>query len=145
LRFVQRLVALRREHPAFRRRKFFQGREIRGADIKDIQWFEPSGREMTDEAWNSGFVRSFGVQCAGHLLGELSDRGEPIKDDNFLMLFNAHTEPLPFSLSATAGDGDWELVFDTADPDKEGDLAAPSSTYLVRDRSVVVFKKGLEA
>ena len=60
LAFVQRLIQLRREHPVLRRRRFFQGRRIRGSEVKDLAWFRPDGKEMTDEDWNKGYVRCLG-------------------------------------------------------------------------------------
>ena len=81
--------------------KFFHGRAIRGSDIKDISWFEPSGKEMSDEAWNAGFVKCLGVRLAGDLIGDVDERGEPIVGDTLLLLLNAHHEPIPFTLPAT--------------------------------------------
>ena len=72
-----------------RRRKFFQGRRIRGADVKDIAWLDPSGREMTDEAWNSPDVRCLGVRLNGDAIDEVDERGERIVGDTLLLLFNA--------------------------------------------------------
>ena len=71
---------------------------IRGSDIKDISWFEPDGKEMTDEAWDAGFVQCLGVRLAGDLIGDVDERGEPIVGDTLLLLLNAHHEPIPFTL-----------------------------------------------
>src|SRR6185295_5159593 len=71
LAFVRRVVALRRSQPVFQRRTFFQGRDIRGADVKDVSWLSPSGVEMSDEAWTSGALRCLGVRLAGDRIGEL--------------------------------------------------------------------------
>src|SRR5206468_8259454 len=90
LDFVKRLTRVWRDHPVLHRRKFFQGRAIRGTDIKDISWFEPSGQEMSDDAWNAGFVKCLGVRLAGDLIGDVDERGEPIKGDTLLILLNAH-------------------------------------------------------
>ena len=68
-----------RTQPVFQRRKFFQGRPIHGEDIKDISWFDPSGEEMTEEAWQTGYARCLGVRLAGDLIGEADEQGEPVR------------------------------------------------------------------
>ena len=75
LAFTRRLVRFRRSQPVLMRRKYFQGRPIRGVDVKDIYWLDPSGREMTDEAWNAPIVRSLGVLMVGDALDEIDERG----------------------------------------------------------------------
>ena len=100
LAFTKRLIALRQEHPVFRRRRFFQGRRIRGAEVKDLSWLRPDGKEMTDEDWAKGYVRCLGVRLAGHAIEEKDSKGRPIMDDTFLILLNAHHEPRPFTLPA---------------------------------------------
>ena len=89
-----------------RRRKFFQGRRIRGADVLDIAWFDPSGAEMTDETWNSPHVRCLGVRLNGDAIDELDERGERIVDDTLLMLLNGGPR---HSLHAAAGAADRTL------------------------------------
>src|SRR5438876_11306220 len=100
LDFVRRMVQLRRNHPIFRRRHFFQGRPLHGSDTKDIVWLQPDGTEMTTEEWDKDFARCLGVYLAGAALGETDARGNPVGDGDFVVLFNAHHEPLPFRLPA---------------------------------------------
>lgn len=114
LDFVRRLVALRRDHPAFHRRNFFQGRKIKGAEIKDILWLRPDGQEMTDEEWNQEFARCLCVSLSGEAVDEVDERGQPIRDENFLLLLNAHHEEIPFVLPAPAPDAGWIAVIDTS-------------------------------
>ncbi|MGZ8487555.1 MAG: glycogen debranching protein GlgX, partial [Candidatus Binatia bacterium] len=89
LAFVKQMISIRRSHPVFQRRKFFQGRPIFGADESDITWFEPSGKPMGEEAWSAGFNQCFGVRMPGDLIGEVDDRGQEIKGDSILILMNA--------------------------------------------------------
>ncbi len=112
--FVRRMIALRRAHPVFRRRDFFQGRPIRGSEVKDIAWFKPDGTEMTDQEWEHEFARSLGVYLAGEALTEVDARGRPVKDQNLLVLFNAHHETVEFKLPEHAGPGRWFALLDTA-------------------------------
>jgi glycogen operon protein len=116
LAFTRRLIDLRQRHPNLRRRKFFQGRPIRGSDVKDITWFTPDGTEMTEKDWAAGWQRCFG-QRLGEQLGEVDEQGELIVDDVLLIVLNAYHKPLPFTLPP-ARDGEvWELVIDTARPE----------------------------
>ena len=114
LGFVRRLIALRKDHPVFRRRNFFQGRKIRGADIKDIIWLTPSGKEMTDEEWNQHFARCLGVSLAGEAPQEVDERGQAVRDHNFLLLMNAHHEEIPFILPALPSNAVWFAMLDTS-------------------------------
>jgi glycogen operon protein len=114
LAFTKSLIALRQEHPVFRRRRFFQGRRIRGTEVKDISWLRPDGKEMTDEDWAVGYVRCVGVRLAGHAIEEKDPKGRPLLDETFLILLNAHHEPRPFTLPAHKRGVQWQSVLDTA-------------------------------
>jgi glycogen operon protein len=140
LDFVKRLTKTWREQPVLHRRKFFQGRAIRGTDIKDISWFEPGGGEMSDAAWNAGFVKCLGVRLAGDLIGDVDERGEPIKGDTLLILLNAHHEELPFQMPQTLPSQQWELVFDTASPEAQAARTEGEHAYPLQGRSVALFR-----
>ncbi|HEY2615222.1 MAG TPA: glycogen debranching protein GlgX, partial [Chthoniobacterales bacterium] len=112
--FTKKLIQLRRDHPVFRRPKFFQGRRIRGSEIKDVMWFNPGGNEMSDEEWASPFVRCLGVLLSGDTIDVLNFEGEPIRDETFLFLINAHFEPIVFVLPGQEH-LEWMLMLDTAE------------------------------
>jgi isoamylase len=120
--FTCKLIHFRHEHPIFRRPKFFQGRKIRGSEIKDIMWFNPGGTEMNDDEWTTGFVRTLGMMLSGDTIDVRDFYGQPIRDDTFLLLFNAHHEAMPFSLPGQE-DVRWELILDTRI--EEGFLETP--------------------
>ena len=142
LAFVQWLAAFRREHPVLRRRRFFQGRQIRGSEVKDIAWFRPDGKEMTDEDWSQGYVRSLGMRLAGDAIEETDEKGQPITDDTLLVLLNAHHEPLSFTLPAHKRGIRWEHVFDTAEPGKVKGISTlkGGEEYEVEARALVVLR-----
>jgi isoamylase len=140
LEFVKLASRIRREQPVFQRRKFFQGRKIRGSDIKDLSWFDPNGDEMTDEAWNAGFVRCLAVRLAGDVIGESDERGEPITGDTLLVLLNAHHEPIPFALPAVKPEHFWEVMLDTAvSPVPAAAVRAPEK-YALQGRALVLLR-----
>jgi isoamylase len=122
--FTSRLISFRRDHPIFRRPKFFQGRKIRGSEIKDIMWFNPGGTEMNDDEWTTSFVRALGMLLGGDTIDVRDEFGEPIRDDTFLVLINSHHEPLGFLLPGEQ-DVKWEMLVDTRL--EEGFLGTPAA------------------
>jgi len=116
LAFAARIIELRRQHPVFQRRRWFLGRSVHGADVSDIGWFKPDGGQMTDDDWNNSFARSVGMYLNGEALPDPDQRGERMIDDSFYMLFNAHYEPMPFTLPKCPWGERWAKVVDTNDP-----------------------------
>jgi isoamylase len=120
LEFTKKLVAIRRDHPALHRAKFFQGRRIRGTDVRDIMWYRHDGAEMTDQDWSNPGTASLGLFLAGRGIDDVDDEGNLIIDDDFFMILNGSDIDLAFSLPRASTDGQWQLLVDTADePDKQ--------------------------
>ncbi len=140
LSFVQKLITLRKSHPVFRRRNFFQGRAIKGVGVKDILWLRPDGREMTDDEWNADSARSLGVFLSGQGLDEVDERGQPLRDQNFLMLMNAHHEEVPFQLPTVASGMVWVALVDTScqTVSQPGLLHDAGTEYSLKARSMAV-------
>jgi len=114
--FTAALARLRREHPTFRRSRFFDGRPVRreeGAPLPDIAWLRPDGTEMQPEDWESGFGRAVGVFLNGAGIRERDRRGEQIEDRHFFILFNAGDEGLEFTIPRAEFSPKWEIVVDT--------------------------------
>ena len=114
--FTHRLIDLRRHHPIFRRPKFFQGRKIRGGDVKDVMWFDPNGEEMNDEAWGTAHAKCLGMLLSGDAIDVRTFENEPILDRTYLILLNAHHEEISFTLPGREKVR-WETVIDTANED----------------------------
>ena len=114
--FTCALSALRRAHPVFRRRRFFSGRPAPGSSgsLRDIIWLTPSGLEMTDADWHAGYARSLAVFLNGDAITEPGTRGETVRDRHFLLLFNAHSDPVRFVLPGADHAHGWHAVVDTA-------------------------------
>ena len=113
LEFTRALATLRREHPVFRRRRFFRGRDG-GGHGPDIAWLTPAGREMTGHDWQTSYARAVAVFLNGDAITEPGPRGEPVRDDSFLLLLNAHHEPLSFTLPGRRFGRRWAVIADTA-------------------------------
>jgi glycogen operon protein len=112
--FTAAVVDLRHSHPVFRRRRFFAGRPIRrGEELRDIAWFTPSGEEMSDEDWESGFGRSIMVFLNGEGIPDLDRRGERVTDDSFVMCFNAHDDEIEMTMPNGTYGSKWTVVLDT--------------------------------
>ncbi|HEU5417486.1 MAG TPA: glycogen debranching protein GlgX [Streptosporangiaceae bacterium] len=114
LEFTRMLAELRRAHPVFRRRRFFSGQPAAGTGLRDIIWLAPSGREMTEDDWRDGQAMSVGVFLNGAAISEPGPRGDVVRDDSFLLLFNARAEPVSFRLPAAEFAAAWQVVADTA-------------------------------
>ena len=142
LEFVRQLIALRRRHPAFRRRRFFFGRRIRGSEVKDLSWFRPDGKEMTEEGWQDPLTRCLGLRLAGDAISDVDAHGNQITDDTFLVLLNAHHESIPFLLPAHRPRVRWEVVLDTRTPDgpRGHRLLRGGEAYDLADRSLVLLR-----
>jgi isoamylase len=140
LAFTRFLIELSRRHPVFRRRKFFQGRKIRGTEVKDLTWFDPSAAEMTDQAWEAGFARSLTVRLSGDAIDDLDRQGHPITDDTFLLLLNASEDTVTFTLPAHRAEVQWERVLDTHEPDWDRPSVLRGERYRLRPRSLALFR-----
>jgi isoamylase len=113
--FVSRMIHFRHDHAVFQRRRWFVGRSLHGDDAGDIGWFKPDGQLMSEDDWKNGFARSVGVFLNGKAIPTPDSHGEPIVDDSFYLLFNAHYEAMTFTLPTTWGDR-WVKVVDTNHP-----------------------------
>jgi isoamylase len=115
LGFVRDLIKLRSQHPVFTRRRWFQGRPIRGNDVSDIGWFTPGGTEMSDQDWQAGFAKTLGVFLNGSAIRTMDERGKHVVDDSFYVMFNAHSEPVEFVLPESKWGEQWTIALDTND------------------------------
>jgi glycogen operon protein len=144
--FVRSMVWLRRDHPVFRRRRFFHGRPVEGThdELSDIAWFTPEGREMTQRDWQAASARSLVVFLNGNAISEPGPRGEPITDDSFLLMFNAAPRTQEFAVPVNHGK-EWQLVVDTERPEGvppgTGELVSAGDVLLLADRSLVVLQR----
>ncbi len=144
LEFTRTISALRAEHPVFRRRRFFSGKPLgrRGQDgLPDIAWFTPEGAEMTDEDWGAGFAKSVTVFLNGHGIPDRDARGQRVLDDSFLLCFNAHYEPIEFTLPPKEFGASWQVVvFTGPDETTPADEVPGGGTFTVDAHTAVVLQ-----
>ena len=140
LEFTRRIIRIWKDHPVLRRRKFYQGRRIRGAEVIDIAWLDPTGAEMTDDMWNSPEVRGLGVRLNGDAIQEVNERGERIVGDSLLVIFNAGDQPLSFVLPPTAPSERWDTLVDTADPWQQPRSLRAGDRYDLPGHAVAVLR-----
>jgi isoamylase len=144
LEFTRRTIKIRCAHPVLRRRKFFQGRRLRGSDVRDLQWFRPDGVEMTEEEWDADFVRSLGMLLNGQAMDEWNADGEYLSDDLLLVLINGHHEVMAFKLPGPALPR-WEVLLDTNIPDSvDGRSAEGEEIFELQPRTLVLLRRPKE-
>ncbi|RYY30839.1 MAG: glycogen debranching enzyme GlgX [Chitinophagaceae bacterium] len=140
LEYVRDLINFWKKHPAFSRRRWFQGKPIRGVGLHDIAWFMPDGQEMEEHNWQMDYARSLGIFLNGLGLRCVDEKGVRMTDDNFYLIFNAHQEPIDFVLPSEDFGNDWSKILDTYEgklKDKP-EIFRANGTITVQGRSVVV-------
>jgi glycogen operon protein len=141
--FTRRVTALRKDHPVFRRRRFFDGKLIRSGDehVRDIAWLTTAGIPMTPQDWNSGF-QSVAVFLNGDAIPAPNARGERVVDDTFLLCFNAHADPVEIVTPDASYATEWTGELDTAHPTGSTDLVLKTGEPVpLAGRSVVILRK----
>jgi len=134
IRFTIDLIALRRRHPVFRRRRF-----LNGASATDLRWFTPSGADMTPQDWMDPGARSIALFIDGSTDPDVAPDGTPLVDDDFMVFVNAWWEPLTFVVSGDLALHPWEIVCDSFDPSRTG---RAGQQIQVGPRSAVVMRSG---
>ncbi|HEY0260619.1 MAG TPA: glycogen debranching protein GlgX [Lacisediminihabitans sp.] len=144
IEFVSALSRLRKEHPTFRRRGFFDGRPVKrgeGEPMPDIVWLTPAGTEMAEENWDSSFGRSIGVFLNGNGIPSRDARGQRISDRHFAIFFNAHDDAVDFTLPSAEFSGAWEIVVDTAGAEADSAVRRAGDVIPVVAKSLVVMRE----
>ncbi|HEU4469839.1 MAG TPA: glycogen debranching protein GlgX [Flavisolibacter sp.] len=143
LQFTQKLINLYKSHPVFSRRRWFQGRPVKGIGLEDIAWFLPDGSEMSEENWTNDFAKSMAVFLNGHGLRSVDLKGRKIIDKSFYVIFNAYHEALDYKLPSDKYGEEWVKVLDTDEGniDPEGTLHNAGEVVRVEGRSVVLLRQ----
>jgi isoamylase len=141
--FTERMIKLRDEHPVFRRTTFFAGEPDENG-LADVFWFRPDGRRMGRREWDARGSGRLGVFINGNALRTVTPEGEPLHDDSFIVIFNAHHEPTTFVLPTRRFGRRWQVEVSTvvADPSMAEGTQLPARAQLtVEPRSLHVLKR----
>jgi glycogen operon protein len=150
LEFVRFMIQLRKGHSNLHRRKFFQDRridpdapdrQVNGGSEGDILWLRPDGKEMTQQEWDAGWVRCVGMMLNGRTLDDVNEVGELIIDDTFLVLLNAHHEPVRFTLPPPRPGTAWDMYLDTARPVIGKPRRQRLRRHILAERSLALFRE----
>jgi glycogen operon protein len=142
--FTERVARLRAAHPVFRRRRFFHGRPVRGSrrGLTDIEWLRPTGARMQEEDWAAGVAKSMTVFLNGDAITEPGLRGEKLRDDSFLLLFNGDRSDFVFTLPGATFGNRWEIVLDTVTPGVDDGREVKSDGEIdMMNHSLVVLRR----
>jgi glycogen operon protein len=142
LAFTRKVIQIRKDHPAFRRRRWFKGEPIKG--LEDIAWFLPDGTEMSDENWNHDFAKSLGVFLNGQGLHYVNPVGEKVTDDNFYLIFNAHFEAVEYKIPSKIYNKEWTKILDTSEVNTELQKLNEKDTLEVQGRSIILLQHHLK-
>lgn len=140
--FTKKVIHICKDHPTFRRRRWFQGLPIKGSGMDDVMWYLPEGTEMPEESWNHDFAKSLGVYFNGNGIRCVDYDGNRIKDDSFYIIFNAHHEALEYTLPSEQCGKAWKKIIDTSDGfiGEDNEELDAGNAIQVQARSVMVLK-----
>jgi isoamylase len=102
--------------------------------------FKPSGEEMTEEAWQTGYACCLGVRWAGDLIADTDEKEEPVVGDTILLLLNAHHETISFTLPALKEGQQWERLLETAEGSVTPAPVEGQQLYTLPGRSMAVLR-----
>ena len=146
LEFTKKLIRGYKDHNVFSRRDWFKGQPIKGRGLTDIAWFSPDGKKMNEENWKQDFAKCLAVYLNGRGIHSLDYDGKPIVDDNFYLIFNAHSEPVEYKLPTRRYGAQWIKVIDTNTnfvAEEEGERYRAAAKITVEGFSVVLLKQPL--
>ena len=143
--FTKRLIAIRKAHPVFRRRRFLSGGAL-GEDVPDreIAWLTPDGQLMKQSDWDFAFGKALMVYLNGDAITEADRRGRKVNDNSFALLFNAHFEDIDFTVPPQQFGATWEMLIDTTEPlgyPEVKTVVAAGDTVVVPARATLVLKQ----
>jgi isoamylase len=145
IEFTAALIKLRREHPTFRRARFFDGRPVKrgaqGDPWPDLEWLRPSGELMEPEDWEAGFGQAIGMFLNGQGIHGRGPRGERVVDRSFLVYFSAAADDVEVVLPDALTGVQWDVVVDTSLTDVDGPPLEAGDKLTLTAHSLVVLRE----
>jgi isoamylase len=138
IRFVQKLTKLRHKYPILRRNRFLIGEYNEELGVKDVTWINANGAEMQDEDWGETNMQCFGMLLDGRSQSTgIRRRGQ---DVTMLLVMNAHSDVVGFTLPECTDGKGWDLLIDTNIPDEDGGSFTVGDQYGVTAQSLLLFE-----
>ncbi|MBP0021659.1 MAG: glycogen debranching protein GlgX [Cyanobacteria bacterium SBLK] len=143
LEFTRHLIAFHHQNPVFRRRNWFQGRQIHGSGVRDLAWFASNGEEMTEEQWQQEYIKTISIFLNGEELDAPSETGKRIIGNSFFLCFNTYHEPIDFLLPEDLQQWQWQVLIDTTKAHfiHDGKIYQKDDELPVTERSIVVLRR----
>jgi glycogen operon protein len=142
--FTAAIVRLRRDHPTFRRSRFFDGHPVargKGEPLPDVEWLKPDGTAMSMDDWGAGFGRTLGMYLNGQGIHGVDARGERLTDESFLVYYSAHDEAVPLVLPDADHGAAWDVIVDTAGNHVDGDRLTAGAACSVGAHTLLVLRE----
>jgi len=140
LDFTRRVIRFRSEQPVLERRRHFRGQHLWDSEWKDLAWFRPDGTEMEAKDWEGPLVKSLAFLLGGDAIPTPDERGRRIRGEALYVLISAHDEPVEYAFPSGEWGPEWQLAFDTSNPDAPEVLGRPRATFRLNARSLAVFR-----
>jgi isoamylase len=145
IEFTSALIRLRRDHPTFRRARFFDGRPVKrgaqGDPWPDLEWLRPSGELMQPDDWDAGFGKAIGMFLNGHGIRGRGVRGERILDRHFLIWLSADDSDLEVVIPDVFDGLTWDVVVDTSGSDVDRDPISRGDRLTMSPHSLIVLRE----
>ncbi|WP_159522735.1 glycogen debranching protein GlgX [Sunxiuqinia indica] len=138
--FTKKIIHIRNNHPVTHRRRYFKNRRIQGEGIKDIRWINTDGIDMSQEEWDTSFIRGMGMLLNGELMKEIDENGNVLGEDILLILVNSFWEPISFTLPHEGLSTDWEVLVDSYLDDVDPKNNKVSNVFELNGRSIALLK-----
>jgi isoamylase len=140
LEFVKKIIHLRKSHPVFQRRSWFKGENSPEGDLRDIEWFLKDGSKLKEEQWKEGNLQTLGVFLNGELINIKDEKGNPIVDDNFYIIFNASAEQQDFIVPSVLDARNWTVLLDTSGEVQQEKTIEANQAVPAKARSIVLLQ-----
>ncbi|MGB8649076.1 MAG: glycogen debranching protein GlgX [Mycobacteriales bacterium] len=137
---VARLLRLRHEHPVFRQKAFFSGRAVSADAVKDIAWFDATGKELTDPGWFDTSLQTLGMYLDGRGIRSRGPRGETVVDDSFLVVLHAGPDDIALRLPGRPWASGYRLLVDTSTSRRDEPAVASGATVPLASRSLLLLR-----
>jgi glycogen operon protein len=138
--FTRQVIDIRNAYPVLHRRRYFKNRKIQGEGIKDIRWLNTDGIDMSQEEWDTSFIRCMGMLLNGELMNEMDEDGNELQKDILLILVNSYWEPISFTLPHEGLNVNWEVLLDSDWEARTDQAGLIQNVYRIEGRSLVLLK-----